>query len=176
MIACILHPSCFCEIWALYVSWITYDHLYYAPCFACWVLFGSLVPTMCNCTSCTQVHELQQNHCGDIWEGTLFSWLHVYYAHLAFVRFEHSVCRGSLVFLYLNINLTSLNWCNFQWRIYLRLPVQRCFKCISKIFLYCSLKYLLYEWSLKKKNLFSQVWKCSLHFNCWKCGWRMCYP
>ena len=24
----ILHPSCFCEIWALYVSWITYDHLY----------------------------------------------------------------------------------------------------------------------------------------------------
>ena len=22
----ILHPSCFCEIWALYVLWITYDH------------------------------------------------------------------------------------------------------------------------------------------------------
>ena len=24
----ILRPSCFCEIWALWVSWITYDHLY----------------------------------------------------------------------------------------------------------------------------------------------------
>ena len=21
-------PSCFCEVWALCVSWITYDHLY----------------------------------------------------------------------------------------------------------------------------------------------------
>ena len=28
MITYILRPSCFCEIWALYVSWITYDHLY----------------------------------------------------------------------------------------------------------------------------------------------------
>ena len=30
------------------------------------------------CISCTQVHELQQSHCGDNWEGTLFSWLHIY--------------------------------------------------------------------------------------------------
>ena len=28
MIAQILRPSYFCEIWALYVSWIIYDHLY----------------------------------------------------------------------------------------------------------------------------------------------------
>ena len=28
MTACILCSSCFCEIWALCVSWITYDHLY----------------------------------------------------------------------------------------------------------------------------------------------------
>ena len=34
----LLHPSCFCEIWALWVSWITYDHLYYALCIACWEL------------------------------------------------------------------------------------------------------------------------------------------
>ena len=36
-------------------------------------LFGSLVPTMCNRTSCAQVHELPQSHCGDNREGTLFS-------------------------------------------------------------------------------------------------------
>ena len=36
-------------------------------------------------------------HCGDNWEGRLFSWLHVYYVHLASVRFEHSACHGSLI-------------------------------------------------------------------------------
>ena len=34
---------------------------------------GSLVPPMCNRTSCAQVHELPQSHCGDNREGTLFS-------------------------------------------------------------------------------------------------------
>ena len=29
--------------------------------------------------------------------GHMFSWLHIYYAHLASVRFEQSVCRGSLM-------------------------------------------------------------------------------
>ena len=49
--------------------------------------------------SCAQVHELPQGHCGDNWEGILFSWLHVYYCTLlAFVRFEHSVCRGRYSF------------------------------------------------------------------------------
>ena len=40
---------------------------------------------ICNRTSCAEVHELLQSHCGDNWEGTLFSWLHVYiyiYIHL----------------------------------------------------------------------------------------------
>ena len=32
---------------------------------AYWALFGLLVPITCNCTSCTHVHELAQNHCGD---------------------------------------------------------------------------------------------------------------
>ena len=32
---------------------------------AYWALFGSLVPITCHCTSCTHVHELAQNHCGD---------------------------------------------------------------------------------------------------------------
>ena len=69
MIACILCPSSFSEIWALCVSWITNDHLHYAPSFACWAIFGSLVPAMCNHTSCGQVHELPQSHCSDNWEG-----------------------------------------------------------------------------------------------------------
>ena len=47
--------------------------------------------------SCAQVHELPQSHCGDNREGTLFSLLHIYYAHLVSVRFEHSMCRGSLM-------------------------------------------------------------------------------
>ena len=57
--------SCFCEIWALCVSLIPYDHLYYAPCLVCWVLFDSLVLPMCSRTSCASVHELPQSHCGD---------------------------------------------------------------------------------------------------------------
>ena len=85
------YTSCFCEIWALCVSWITYDYLYYTPCLACWVLFGSLVPSMCNGTSCAQVHVSPQSHCGDNPEGTLLSWVHIYYARLASVRFEHCV-------------------------------------------------------------------------------------
>ena len=53
---------------------ITYNYLYFVPCLACWALFGSLVPAMCNQTSCAQLHELSQSHCGDEREGTLFSW------------------------------------------------------------------------------------------------------
>ena len=43
------------------------------------------------------------HHCGDNWEDTFFSGLHIYYAHLAFVRFEHSVCHGSLLTTYIYI-------------------------------------------------------------------------
>ena len=56
--------------------------LYYAPCLACWELSGSLVPAMCNRTSCAQVDQLPQSHCIDNREGTFFSPLHIYYAHL----------------------------------------------------------------------------------------------
>ena len=53
-----------------------------------------------NRTSCAQVHEFPQSHCGDNREGTLLSWLHIYYAHLASVTFEHSACYGSLMTTY----------------------------------------------------------------------------
>ena len=40
-----------------------------------------------NRTSCVQLHELLQSHCGDNRESTLFLWLHIHYAHLASVKF-----------------------------------------------------------------------------------------
>ena len=55
-----LSPSCFCEVWALCLSWITYDHLYQGTCLACWTLFSSLVTALCDRTWCAQVHELAQ--------------------------------------------------------------------------------------------------------------------
>ena len=54
-----------------------------------------------NCTSCAQVYKLPQSHFGDNLEGTLFSRLHIYYAHLVSLRFEHCVCRGSLITTYI---------------------------------------------------------------------------
>ena len=33
-------------------------------------------------TSCAQVHELPQSHCGDNREGTLFSWFHIYIGNI----------------------------------------------------------------------------------------------
>ena len=64
MKACMLIcSSCFCEIWALCVPWIIYDHLFYTPCLAWWTFFGSLVPAMYNRMLCAQVHKLLQSHC-----------------------------------------------------------------------------------------------------------------
>ena len=50
------------------VSWITYDHLYYAPCFACWALFASLLPatlhlSMMYCYILTVLHRLKCMSC-----------------------------------------------------------------------------------------------------------------
>ena len=50
-----------------------------------------------NHKSCAKVHELPQSHC----EDTSFSWFHIYYVYLALVRFEQSVCRGSLMTNYI---------------------------------------------------------------------------
>ena len=75
----LLCSSCFCEIWALCVSWITYDHLYYAPCLACWALFGSLYQqceTVHHVPKCMSCHKAIVVITG----GTLFSW-YLYYIH-----------------------------------------------------------------------------------------------
>ena len=44
-----------------------------------------------HCSSYAQVQELQRSHWCDKREDTLFSWLHIYYACLAPVRFEQYV-------------------------------------------------------------------------------------
>ena len=38
---------------------------------------------MCNRTSFAEVYELPQSHCGDEWEGRLFSWLPIIYILLS---------------------------------------------------------------------------------------------
>ena len=70
---------------------------------------------MCDHTSCAQVHELPQSHCGDNWEDTLFLWLHINYTHLALVRFEHSVCRESLMTTYWITCGNSWTWADDVW-------------------------------------------------------------
>ena len=91
---------------------ITVFYAFLQTCFACWVFFGSLVPAICNCTSCAQVHELPQSHCGDNREDTLFSlfsWLPIYHDYLASVRFEHSVCRR--LFITTDNGPKEKTWC-----------------------------------------------------------------
>ena len=50
-----------------------------------------------NRTSCAQVHELPQSHCGDNREGTLFSRLHIYiyiyiYIHILLPASSSTTC------------------------------------------------------------------------------------
>ena len=85
-----------------------------------------------NRTSCAQVHELQQSHCGDNRESTLFSWLYGYCAYLAYLRFELSVCRGcsrSLV-----INNTYIYIYNIYIYIYIYILVLYFVYCVYSIF------------------------------------------
>ena len=59
--------------------------------------FPSLLsPQWLRCNSCTRVHvhEFLQSHCDDTCESIFFSRLHIYYAHLALVMFEHSMRHG----------------------------------------------------------------------------------
>ena len=89
----LLCSSCFCEIWALCVSWITYDHFYYTPCLACWALFDSSVPAMCNRTSCTQVDELLQSHCTVMITGGhivfMITYIHIYIYIYIYIYIHH---------------------------------------------------------------------------------------
>ena len=61
-------------------------------------------------------YELPQSHWGDNRKGTLFSWLHIlYYVHLASVRFEHSVCRGSIMTIYVMLLAELVEYSLAHW-------------------------------------------------------------
>ena len=87
-------------------------NLHDAPCLAWWELFGSLVPEIYNRPSCTQVHELRQSYCGGNREGTLFPWLHIFYAHIALWNLSTWCVVDYLWPLLLNslFNLLSNRW------------------------------------------------------------------
>ena len=55
----------------------------------CGILYTWAHVWLQHCSSCAQVHELPQSHGDDNRKGTLFSCLHIYYACLASVKFEH---------------------------------------------------------------------------------------
>ena len=94
----------------------------------------SLMPATCNRISRAQVHELPQSYCGDNQEGTLFSWLQIYYAHLASVRFEHAVCRGSLMTTYVTLLAYLVEHSLFDWyqKCVTVHQVPRCMSCYHK--------------------------------------------
>ena len=71
------------------------------------------------CTSYAQVHELLQSYCGDNCEGTLFSWLYIYYVHLASLGFELSLCRGSLMIYNIYIWYIHIVYIYYIYNIYI---------------------------------------------------------
>ena len=75
-------------------------------------------------TSRVQVHELPLRNSGDNWEGTLLLWLHKYYARLASVRFEQSVCRGSFSWIF---RTEYIKWMVLtkSWKLCLKLSSRR---------------------------------------------------
>ena len=101
-------------LFLLGTDFLTWNHAYFIKpnqCMSMWLIF--VVPTWnylfyfflkfwlwkhltymlfiwgLNIYTCAQVNELPKSHSGDNRKVTLFSWMHINYAHLAFVRFEH---------------------------------------------------------------------------------------
>ena len=127
------------------------------------------------------IRDTQSAH-RDNRESTLFSWLHIYCAHLASVGFEHSVYRGSLMIpgayiyiyiymliyiyiyiyiyiciciLYGNLKFKSHFWNNVSTFV---------FQC-----LYTRLKYTLcLDMKMSNKNLFKKTLKKQLYLRFFK--------
>ena len=91
------------------ISWFIYKKIYICIYIYIYIYAIYMYIYICNHQSC----------CGDNWEGTFFSWLHIYYAHLAYVRFKHYVCRESLMTSYVMLltcwallgSLVPAMWC-----------------------------------------------------------------
>ena len=122
-------------------------HVYYNG-YMVYHAFGTwcTVAWLQQCSSCAQVHELPQSHCGNNREGTLFLWLHIYYACLASVRFEHClswVTYDQLCNIYIHRQLwEEINWCRCEtlqvifpylalgaWSIPQSIKLRRTFEC-----------------------------------------------
>ena len=125
----LLLSFCFCEIWALCVSWIICDRLYYTPSLACWTLFGSLVPAMCNRTLCAQVHELLQSHCVDN-RGSHCFHDNIYIKDIYIYIYIYIFIYINTIKLFLSlITLIECSiWCTIEWFNWITVKIQLSFK------------------------------------------------
>ena len=69
-----------------------------------WFCGNSCTQTVHHVPKCMSCHKATVVITG----GILFSWLHIYHAHLVSVRFEHSVCCELLMTTYIYIYFISL--------------------------------------------------------------------
>ena len=83
---------------AIYIYLYIYLYIYIPSDYVLWQLMRLRMHSR---TSFVQVHELPESNCGGNREETLSSYLHIYYRLLASVRFEQSMCCGSLIVTYL---------------------------------------------------------------------------
>ena len=83
---------------AIYIYIYIYLYIYIPSDYVLWQLMRLRMHSR---TSFVQVHELPESNCGGNREETLSSYLHIYYRLLASVRFEQSMCCGSLIVTYL---------------------------------------------------------------------------
>ena len=83
---------------AIYIYIYIFIYIYIPSDYVLWQLMRLRMHSR---TSFVQVHELPESNCGGNREETLSSYLHIYYRLLASVRFEQSMCCGSLIVTYL---------------------------------------------------------------------------
>lgn len=105
---CVLHSLCFCKIWTLCVSWITYSHLHYVPYIACWVHWYQ---------QCLTVHQMPKGliATSPLWwyrETTLFSWLH---HGLLIVNFKSRLITHNTVSFFIILNWPNRIDSNWPW-------------------------------------------------------------
>ena len=114
----LLYSFCFCEILALCVSWITYDHWYYTPYLVSWVLFGLLV---LKCSSYAQVHELLQSECGDN-RGTRGHIILMMYIYIYIYIYTIKLLPSLITLIQCSIS------CTIEWFNWIMLKIQPIFK------------------------------------------------
>ena len=94
--------SCFLPVW-----WRAFESQFkFTDSWQIWIWYQGFVKAFNLHYSCKKIQSNSKRP-GKLWCTFLFTlclvkpWLHIYYAHLAFMRSEHSVCRGSLMTTYI---------------------------------------------------------------------------